>query len=215
MTSVDIADSSTVRRVGRFRASTASALPADLLSIRLRPGRFYQSRKAGSTRQHCRAETPRSRRTPGGKCTRAGQRSSTTQPASAGLSDEPDGRGRPAGVAAAADQVLRGDEVAAVIERIADPRRERSWRSCTELDSRVSVALRLTRRDINERTHDVHAAGTEAVGRDRMCLIAKWARPIVTAYRKDKLAGALLWPGSRGGMRSTRTARPWSRPTCE
>lgn len=57
------------------------------------------------------------------------------------------------------------------------------------------MPVALTRRDIDEKTHEIHVAGTKAVGRDRMVLVAKWAWPAVAAHIKPLVGGALLWPG--------------------
>jgi integrase len=59
----------------------------------------------------------------------------------------------------------------------------------------VSVALKLTRRDVDDSTWTVRARGTKTHTRDRMCLVAEWAQPILGAYLRNKLPTAPLWPG--------------------
>jgi len=59
----------------------------------------------------------------------------------------------------------------------------------------VSVALRLVRGDIDEASWQVRARGTKTTSRDRVCLVAEWARPALAAFMRDKLPAAPLWPG--------------------
>jgi integrase len=58
----------------------------------------------------------------------------------------------------------------------------------------VSVALALTRADIDAPRHEVRAAGTKAHNRDRVCRVADWAWPIVWGYAKHRTPATPLWP---------------------
>lgn len=57
----------------------------------------------------------------------------------------------------------------------------------------VSVALSLTRADINAPRREVRAAGTKAHNRDRICRVADWAWPIVWGYAKHRTPTTPLW----------------------
>ena len=59
----------------------------------------------------------------------------------------------------------------------------------------VSVALRLVRGDVDEASWQVRARSTKTTSRDRVCLVAEWARPALAAFMRDKLPAAPLWPG--------------------
>jgi integrase len=54
----------------------------------------------------------------------------------------------------------------------------------------VSVALKLTRADVDPTTKEVRTAGTKTHTRDRM---TEWAWPIFWAFAKDHLPTARLW----------------------
>jgi integrase len=57
----------------------------------------------------------------------------------------------------------------------------------------VSVALALTRRDVNTDTRMIRAAGTKTHCRDRVVRVADWAWPYVERLCKNKLPGARLF----------------------
>jgi integrase len=57
----------------------------------------------------------------------------------------------------------------------------------------VSVALRLTRADVDPVTKEIRASGTKTHTRDRMARVADWAWPIFWSYAKDHLPTARLW----------------------
>ncbi len=59
----------------------------------------------------------------------------------------------------------------------------------------VSAALQLVRGDFDTMTWEVRAAGTKAHSRDRIALVAEWARPRLEQYLSDKLPAAQLWLG--------------------
>lgn len=58
----------------------------------------------------------------------------------------------------------------------------------------VSVALGLTRRDVDLQEREVRARGTKTHARDRVASIAPWALPWVTKLVVDKLPDAPLFP---------------------
>ncbi len=71
----------------------------------------------------------------------------------------------------------------------------------------VSVALGLTRSDLDAARREVRAAGTKAHTRDRVSLVADWAWPIVWDYARRHLPTAKLWPYTRW------TVSDWHRAT--
>jgi integrase len=71
----------------------------------------------------------------------------------------------------------------------------------------VSVALALTRSDLDPARREVRAAGTKAHTRDRVSLVADWAWPMVWGYAKTHLPTARLWSFTRW------TVSDWQRAT--
>jgi integrase len=69
----------------------------------------------------------------------------------------------------------------------------------------ISVALTLTRADVDESRKEVRAAGTKTHTRDRMARVADWAWANVWGYAKALLPGAKLFPG----VPSRYTASDW------
>lgn len=59
----------------------------------------------------------------------------------------------------------------------------------------VSVALALTPRDVNAKTHEARAAGTKTYTRDRIALVADWAWPYVAELLKGKHPDARIFDG--------------------
>jgi integrase len=57
----------------------------------------------------------------------------------------------------------------------------------------VSVALRLTRRDVDVPHREIRAAGTKTSTRDRNVRVAEWAWPEVESTLRDKLPEARLF----------------------
>ena len=57
----------------------------------------------------------------------------------------------------------------------------------------VSVAIRLTRGDVDSATKEVRAAGTKTHTRDRMARVADWVWATFWDYAKDHLPSARLW----------------------
>jgi integrase len=60
----------------------------------------------------------------------------------------------------------------------------------------VSVALRLTRADVWEASHEINAAGTKTHTRHRVASVQDWAWPIIAAYIKPFLPAARLFPAA-------------------
>lgn len=58
----------------------------------------------------------------------------------------------------------------------------------------VSVALRLTRADIDFEAKTIRAAGTKAHSRDRVCRVADWAWAIVAGHARNVLPSAPIFP---------------------
>lgn len=58
----------------------------------------------------------------------------------------------------------------------------------------VSAAFAVLRGDLQEKHHEIRAPGTKAHTRDRVCLIADWAWPIVWAYVRTLHPDARLFP---------------------
>lgn len=73
----------------------------------------------------------------------------------------------------------------------------------------VSVALALTRSDMDVPTKQIRAAGTKAHTRDRMCLVTEWAWPIVWEHARHVLPAASLFPTHW----SRHTVSDWHRQT--
>lgn len=57
----------------------------------------------------------------------------------------------------------------------------------------VSVALQLRKRDVDERTREIRAAGTKTHARDRIVRVAEWAWPYVKEILKGKMPDAPLF----------------------
>ncbi len=87
------------------------------------------------------------------------------------------------------------DEVKLLIERATDPAMAALWALMYGTGVEVSVALTLVRHDIDESTWELRARGTKTHTRDRIVLVAEWARPYIAAHIIDKLPAAPLWPG--------------------
>jgi integrase len=73
----------------------------------------------------------------------------------------------------------------------------------------VSVAIALTRSDLDVLTKQIRAAGTKAHTRDRMCLVAEWAWPILWEHARHALPAASLFPT----YWSRHTVSDWHRQT--
>lgn len=73
----------------------------------------------------------------------------------------------------------------------------------------ITVALSLTRNDLDEQTREVRAAGTKTHTRDRMVRIADWAWPFVWEIAIAKLPNARLFPSHW----SRHTASDWHAET--
>lgn len=61
----------------------------------------------------------------------------------------------------------------------------------------VSVALALTRRDVDVKNREIRAAGTKTHNRDRVVRVADWAWPYVERVVEGRLPGARLFPEIR------------------
>jgi len=59
----------------------------------------------------------------------------------------------------------------------------------------LSVALQLTRRDVDLSTKEVRARGTKTGNRDRVVTVAEWAWPYLTKAMQGRLPGGLLFEG--------------------
>ena len=75
-----------------------------------------------------------------------------------------------------------------IIERAPDPGMAALWALMYGTGVEVSVALQLLRRDIDESTWEIRARGTKTHTRDRIVLVAEWARPYITAQHQDNHA---------------------------
>jgi integrase len=73
----------------------------------------------------------------------------------------------------------------------------------------ISVALGLTRGQIDFVTKEVRAPGTKTHTRDRLARVAEWAWPIVEAYARTFTPNAPLFPG----VPDRYTASDWHRQT--
>ena len=80
-----------------------------------------------------------------------------------------------------------------IVEAQPDPARRALVALLYGTATEVSVALRLTRADVDPATNEIRAAGTKTHTRDRMARVADWAWPIFWAYAKDHLPTARLW----------------------
>ena len=58
----------------------------------------------------------------------------------------------------------------------------------------LTPALAVTARDVDPATRMVRVRGGKTAWRDRLCLVASWAWPLVAARVQDRLPSALLWP---------------------
>lgn len=88
-----------------------------------------------------------------------------------------------------------------IVEAQPDPARRALFALLYGTGAEMSVALRLTRADVDPATKEVRAAGTKTHTRDRMARVAEWAWPIFWAYAKDHLptraSGGQHSPASR------------------
>ena len=101
------------------------------------------------------------------------------------------------------------DAVKRIVEAQPDPARRALFALLYGTGCEVSVALGLTRADVDPTRKEIRAAGTKTHTRDRMARVAEWAWPIFWAYAKDFLPVARLW---REGL--TRfTVSDWHRET--
>jgi site-specific recombinase XerD len=73
----------------------------------------------------------------------------------------------------------------------------------------VSLALKLTRAEVDQATKEIRAAGTKTHTRHRMARVADWAWPIVWAYAKGHLPTTRLWRESLTRF----TVSDWHRET--
>lgn len=80
-----------------------------------------------------------------------------------------------------------------IVDAQPDPARRALFALLYGTGTEVSVALRLTRGDVDQATKEVRAAGTKTYKRDRMARVADWAWPIFWGYAKDHLPTARLW----------------------
>jgi integrase len=85
------------------------------------------------------------------------------------------------------------DTVKRIVDAQPDPARRALLALLYGTGTEVSVALRLTRGDVDSATKEVRAAGTKTHTRDRMARVADWAWPIFWGYAKDHLPTARLW----------------------
>ena len=92
-----------------------------------------------------------------------------------------------------APQFYELDAVQRIVEAQPDPARRALVALLYGTGTEVSVALRLTRADVDPVAHEIRAAGTKTHTRDRMARVADWAWPIFWSYARDHLATARLW----------------------
>lgn len=85
------------------------------------------------------------------------------------------------------------DTAKRVVDKQPDPARRALFALLYGAAVEVSVALRLTRADVDPAMREVRAAGTKTHTRDRMARVADWAWPIFWGYTKDHLPTARLW----------------------
>ena len=79
------------------------------------------------------------------------------------------------------------EAVKRIVEAQPDPARRALFALLYGTGCEVSVALKLTRADVDPTTKEFRAAGTKTHTRDRMARVAEWAWPIFWAYAKDHL----------------------------
>jgi integrase len=87
------------------------------------------------------------------------------------------------------------DEVKRLIEAAPTRQVAALWALMYATGIEISVALQLVRRDVDKSMCCVRARGTKTHARDRMCLVAEWARPRLATFVRRKLTTAPLWPG--------------------
>jgi integrase len=85
------------------------------------------------------------------------------------------------------------DTVKRIVDAQPDPARRALVALLYGTATEMSVALRLTRADVDPATNEIRAAGTKTHTRDRMARVADWAWPIFWSYAKDHLPTARLW----------------------
>jgi integrase len=106
-------------------------------------------------------------------------------------------------------QFYEMDAVRRIVDAQAEPSRRALMALLYGTGTEVSVALNLTRADVDANTREIRAAGTKTHTRDRIARVADWAWPIFWAYAKDHLPTARLW-----GESLTRfTVSDWHRDT--
>jgi integrase len=85
------------------------------------------------------------------------------------------------------------DAVKRIVEAQPDPARRALLALLYGTACDISVALRLTRVDVDPTTKEIRAAGTKTHTRDRLARVADWAWPIFWSYARDHLPTARLW----------------------
>jgi len=101
------------------------------------------------------------------------------------------------------------DTARRIMEAQPDPARRALFAPLYGTGAEVSVALKLTRADVDQATKEIRAAGTKTHTRDRMARMADCAWPIVWAYAKGHLPTARLWRESLTRF----TVSDWHRET--
>jgi integrase/recombinase XerD len=101
------------------------------------------------------------------------------------------------------------DAVRRIVEAQPDPARRALFALLYGTGAEVSVALELTRADVDPTTREIRAAGTKTHTRDRIARVSEWAWPIFWAYAKDHLPTARLWRESLTRF----TVSDWHRAT--
>jgi integrase len=85
------------------------------------------------------------------------------------------------------------DAVRRIVDAQPDPARRALMALLYGTGCEVSVALKLTRADVDPTTKEIRAAGTKTHTRDRIARVAEWAWPIFWAYVKNHLPTVRLW----------------------
>ena len=85
-------------------------------------------------------------------------------------------------------------EVQRIVGAQATPERRALFAILYGTGIEVSTALRLTRADVWDASREIRAAGTKTHTRDRVCMVAEWAWPVIAAHVKRTLPAARLFP---------------------
>jgi integrase len=101
------------------------------------------------------------------------------------------------------------DAVKRIVEAQPDPARRALMALLYGTACEVSVALKLTRADVDQATKEIRAQGSKTHTRDRMARVADWAWPIFWAYAKNHVPTARLWRESLTRF----TVSDWHRET--